>query len=134
MGSQLDDAKQQRACIVSGIDQENQNVSREMKQKKLRQNSEATDDVGTHPEDRIDMAKLLCDLDFIKAEYERAAVGVEHDVECFRISIDIAGAVPCTIRVAISDGAQFAAELDVLAALMRARALKVQLSGQALAG
>ncbi len=76
------------------------------------------------------MAELLCDLDFIKAEYEREAGSRELGDDQFRITLRVSGLDAHPFQVSLSKGAQFAAELDVLASLIRARLLKAQLDSE----
>lgn len=76
------------------------------------------------------MAELLCDMDYIKAEYERAASMGSSSGPCFRISLRVGADEPCTFEIDVNNGAHFVAELEVLAALIRARTLKAQLSGE----
>ncbi len=74
------------------------------------------------------MAELLCDMDYIKAEYERAALRGSSSAPCFRISLRVGAKETCTFEIDVNNGAHFVAELEVLAALIRARTLKAQLS------
>lgn len=76
------------------------------------------------------MAELLCDMDYIKAEYERAAPTGSPSPPCFRISLRVGEDEACTFEIDVNNGAHFIAELEVLAALIRARTLKAQLSGE----
>lgn len=61
------------------------------------------------------MAELLCDMDYIKAEYERASGSPP--TPCFRISLRKAGSEICTVEIDVNNGAHFVAEMEVLAAL-----------------
>ena len=59
----------------------------------------------------MNKAEPLCDLRFVKAEYRLA--GGKH-----------------TFSMAEKNGEQFAAELDVLAALIRARIIRARVEGE----
>jgi hypothetical protein len=76
------------------------------------------------------VAELLCDLDFIKAEYERNAGSRESADDQFRVTLSVSGLDASTFQVSLAKSAQFAAELDVLASLIRARLLKAQLDSE----
>ncbi|PZO51191.1 MAG: hypothetical protein DCF16_11630 [Alphaproteobacteria bacterium] len=74
------------------------------------------------------MAELLCDMDYIRAEYERAAVSGSASTPYFRISLRKDGSDTCTVEIDVNDGPHFVAEMEVLAALIRARTLKAQIN------
>jgi hypothetical protein len=76
------------------------------------------------------MAELLCDMDYVKAEYARAALRGSSSAPCFRISLRAGSKELGTFEINVNDSAHFVAELDVLVALIRARTLKAQLSGE----
>ena len=73
------------------------------------------------------MAELLCDMDYVTAEYERAAASGPSSAPSFRISLHVGGYETCMFEIDVNNGAHFVAELEVLAALIRARTLKAQL-------
>jgi hypothetical protein len=75
-------------------------------------------------------AERLCDLRFVKAEYQidRATDGEPENF--FDISISPLGGGKDTFSVAEKNGEQFAAELDVLAALIRARVIRARVDGE----
>jgi hypothetical protein len=74
--------------------------------------------------------ELLCDLDFIKLEYARATASAPPSDDHFRISVHIPNLEVHAFDVSAEKGAQIAAELDVLASLIRARLLKAQFAGK----
>lgn len=76
------------------------------------------------------MAERLCDMDYIKAEYERAALTGSSTPPYFRICLRVGANETSTFEIDVNDAAGFVAELEVLSALIRARTLKAQLSGQ----
>jgi hypothetical protein len=69
----------------------------------------------------MDKAEPLCDLRYVKAEYQVADPTDRSSEGCFRIKILLSGKESST--VAEKNGEQFAAELDALAALIRARVM-----------
>ena len=69
----------------------------------------------------MDKAEALCDLRFVAAEYRLARPAGDALENSFVISIRPLAAAKQTFSVAEKNGEQFAAELDVLAALIRAR-------------
>ena len=78
----------------------------------------------------MDKAEPLCDLRYVKAEYELAKPIDRSSEGCFRVTIRPSDCEPHTLAVAEKDGEQFAAELDVLAALIRARVIRARLIGE----
>lgn len=75
-------------------------------------------------------AEPLCNLRFIKAEY-RCGVPTEEATEAFfDISIGPRSDGKDTFSVAEKNGDQFTAELDALAALIRARAIRARVDGE----
>jgi len=68
----------------------------------------------------------LCDLRFIKAEYQLARPTDEAPENLFDISIRPLGGSKLTFSMAEKNGEQFAAELDVLAAIIRARIIRAR--------
>ena len=81
-------------------------------------------------EKNLDVSESLCDLDYIKAEYEREK-DVRHSADDrFCITLRIPGSDERSFEVRVNECAQFAAELDVLASLIRARLLKAQFDAE----
>jgi hypothetical protein len=78
----------------------------------------------------MDKAEPLCDLRYVKAEYQVADPTDRSSEGCFRIRILLSGKGSSTFAVAEKNGEQFAAELDALAALIRARVMRARLSGE----
>jgi len=78
----------------------------------------------------MDNAEQLCDQRFVKAEYQRARPAGPATQNSFDILIcpQAGGRLP--FSVAESDGDQFAAELDVLAKLIRARVARARMNGE----
>lgn len=76
------------------------------------------------------MAELLCNMDYIKAEYENGDTTTTLAASRFHISLSVDGGKSFAFNVWVNDGTQFAAELDVLGALIRARILKAQFRGE----
>jgi hypothetical protein len=74
-------------------------------------------------------AEILCDLDWVKAQYERAKPDQPKADNSFRITLDIPGTAPLTFLVGERDGDQLAAELDVLSAIIRAKVVRARLIG-----
>lgn len=79
------------------------------------------------------MTETVCDLDWVRADYERADSEAESPPAQFRITVSIPTDDPHTFIVRQNDGEQFAAELDVLAALIRAKVMRARLTGWAAA-
>jgi hypothetical protein len=78
----------------------------------------------------MDKAEPLCDLRFVKAEYRLARPADEAPENSFVISIHPLAGGPQSFSVAEKNGEQFAAELDVLAALIRARVIRARVNGE----
>ncbi len=74
-------------------------------------------------------AEILCDLDWVKAQYERTGPDQPKGDNSFRITLDIPGTEPFTFLVGERDGDQLAAELDVLSAIIRAKVVRARLIG-----
>jgi hypothetical protein len=70
----------------------------------------------------MDKAEPLCDLRFVKAEYQLAKAADPSPQ--FEVSFRPLGGGPMTFVVAEKNGEKFAAELDVLAAIIRARVIR----------
>ena len=71
--------------------------------------------------------ETLCDLRFVKAEYEISNPPDGLPDNRFRIKILPVGEQSHTFVFAERNGEQFAAELDVLAAVIRAKAMQTYL-------
>ena len=78
----------------------------------------------------MDMSEPLCDLRFVKAEYQSGKPADRLSESCFQVSILPLGDAPRSFSVAEKNGEQFAAELDVLAAHIRARVMRARLHGE----
>jgi hypothetical protein len=78
----------------------------------------------------MDKAEPLCDLRFVKAEYQLAKPAGRSPENSFEISFRPLAGGPTTFAVAEKNGEQFAAELDVLAALIRARVIRARIDGE----
>jgi len=78
----------------------------------------------------MDTNEPLCDLRFIFAEYAVAKPFDPSSDSCFRIVIRPSDNEPFGFVVAEKNGEQLAAELDVLAALIRARVMRARLRGE----
>jgi hypothetical protein len=78
----------------------------------------------------MNKAEPLCDLRFLAAQYQ-IATAADHASGCsFEVSFRPLGAAPSKFTVAGKDGEQFAAELDVLAAIIRARVIRARVDGE----
>jgi hypothetical protein len=75
-------------------------------------------------------AEPLCDLRFVKAEYRLARPTDEAPENFFDMSIGPLAGGQHTISIAEKNGEQFAAELDVLAAIIRARVIRARVEGE----
>ena len=75
-------------------------------------------------------AEPLCDLRFVKAEYRLAMPAGQSSENSFQVSFQPRTGVSHSFSVAEKDGEQFAAELDVLAALVRARVIRARVDGE----
>ena len=75
-------------------------------------------------------AEPLCDLRFVKAEYQRARPTGQSSENSFEVSFQPRAGGSHSFSVAEKDGEQFAAELDVLAALVRARVIRARVDGE----
>jgi hypothetical protein len=78
----------------------------------------------------MDKAEPLCDLRFVKAEYQLAKPAGRPPENSFEISFRPLAGGPTTFAVAEKNGEQFSAELDVLAALVRARVIQARIDGE----
>ena len=78
----------------------------------------------------MDKAEPLCDLRFVKAEYRLAKPAGQSPENSFEISFRPLGGGTMAFAVAEKNGEQFAAELDVLAALIRARVIRARIDGE----
>jgi len=76
----------------------------------------------------MDKAEPLCDLRFVKAEYQLAKTAGRSPQ--FEVSFRPLGGGTMAFAVAEKNGEQFAAELDVLAALIRARVIRARIDGE----
>jgi len=75
-------------------------------------------------------AEPLCDLRFVAAKYQIATSADRTSDSSFELSFRPLGATPSTFSIGGKDAAQFAAELDVLAALIRARVIRARVDGE----
>ena len=78
----------------------------------------------------MNKAEPLCDLRFVKAEYRLAKPAGQSPENSFEISFRPLDGGPMTFAVAEKNGEQFAAELDVLAALILARVIRARIDGE----
>jgi predicted nuclease of restriction endonuclease-like RecB superfamily len=78
----------------------------------------------------MSMAEPLCDLRFVKAEYRLAQPTDEAPENLFDISIRPLAGAKHAFSMAEKNGEQFAAELDVLAALIRAWIIRARVEGE----
>ena len=78
----------------------------------------------------MNKAESLCDLRFLKAEYGLAIPADQSSENAFRISFRPRAGELQGFSVAEKNGEQFAAELDVLAALVRARVIRARIDGE----
>jgi hypothetical protein len=78
----------------------------------------------------MNKAEPLCDLRFVQAEYRLARPTDEAPENFFDISICPLAASKHTFSIPEKNGEQFAAELDVLAALIRARVIHARVDGE----
>ena len=75
-------------------------------------------------------AEPLCNLRFLQAEYRPARPSDETPEHSFDISVRPLNSGPKRFSVAEKNGEQFAAELDVLAALIRARVIRARVESE----
>ena len=78
----------------------------------------------------MNKAEPLCDLRFVKAEYQLAGAADRASNNSFHISFRPLSGDPQTFSVVEKNGEQFAAELDVLAAIIRARVIRARVDGE----
>jgi hypothetical protein len=78
----------------------------------------------------VNKAEPLCDLRFVKAEYRLAGAADRALNNSFHVSFRSLSGGPQTFSVEEKNGEQFAAELDVLAALIRARVIRARIDGE----
>ncbi len=78
----------------------------------------------------MNKAEPLCDLRFVKAEYQLARPAGQSPENSFEISFRPRAGDSQGFSVAEKDGEQFAAELDALAALVRARVIRARVDGE----
>jgi hypothetical protein len=81
----------------------------------------------------MNKAEPLCDLRFLAAQYQTAKADPASG-SSFEVSFRPLGAAPSKFTVAGKDGEQFAAELDVLAAIIRARVIRARVDGEEKSG
>jgi hypothetical protein len=81
-------------------------------------------------EDQLDKAEPLCNLQFVKADYQLARPAGQSSQNLFQIWFQPRVGGSHGFSVAEKDGDQFAAELDVLAALVRARVIRARVDGE----
>jgi hypothetical protein len=80
--------------------------------------------------DDVNEAEPLCDLRFVKAEYELARTAGQPVENSFLVRFKPTADGPNSFSIAEKDGEQFAAELDVLAAIIRARVIRARVDGE----
>jgi hypothetical protein len=78
----------------------------------------------------VNKAEPLCDLRFVKAEYQLAKPAGQLPDNSFLVVFRPLAGGSSSFSVAEKDGEQFAAELDVLAALVRARVIRARVDGE----
>ena len=78
----------------------------------------------------MDKAESLCDLRFVKAEYRPAGPSGFSPNNSFQIFFRPLAGGPTTFGGSEKNGEQFAAELDVLAAIIRARVIRARTDGE----
>jgi hypothetical protein len=78
----------------------------------------------------MNKAEPLCDLRYIKAEYALAKGTDGSSENRFLIRMLPSGSSPHVFTVSEKNGDQFAAELDVLAAVIRARVMRARVDGE----
>lgn len=78
----------------------------------------------------MDKAEPLCDLRFVKANYQLARPAGQSSQNLFQISFQLRAGGSHGFSVSEKDADQFAAELDVLAALVRARVIRARVDGE----
>jgi len=78
----------------------------------------------------MDKNEPLCDLRFLTAEYKAAKPKDQSHESHFQIGIRPSDRGPLQFDVDEKNGEQFAAELDVLAAIIRARVIRARLRGE----
>ena len=78
----------------------------------------------------MNKSEPLCDLRFVKAEYQLARPAGPSSENSFQVSFQARTGGSHSFSVAEKDAEQFAAELDVLAALVRARVIRARVDGE----
>ncbi len=78
----------------------------------------------------MNKAEPLCDLRFVKAEYRLAKPAGQPSENSFLVTFQPLGGSSNGFSVAEKNAEQFAAELDVLAALVRARVIRARVDGE----
>lgn len=78
----------------------------------------------------MDKAEPLCDLRFVKAEYQLAKPAGQLVTNSFLVTFRPLAGGSNAFSIAEKDGEQFAAELDVLAAVVRARVIRSRVDGE----
>lgn len=78
----------------------------------------------------MNKAEPLCDLRFVKADYRLARPADVAPENFFDIAIGSSAGDKHMFAVAERNGEQFAAELDVLAALIRARVIRARVDSE----
>ncbi len=74
----------------------------------------------------MNTAERLSDLRFVRAEYRVSQLPNQAEGHVFTISMGPPANDRPTFSIAEKDGEQFAAELDVLAAIIRARVIRAR--------
>jgi hypothetical protein len=78
----------------------------------------------------MNKAEPLCDLRFLAAQYQIAKPGDRTSESSFQVSFRPLGSAAIVFVVAVKDGEQFAAEIDVLAAIIRARVIRARVDDE----
>jgi hypothetical protein len=78
----------------------------------------------------VNKAEPLCDLRFVKAEYQLAKPAGPSEENSFLVTFRPLTGGSNSFSMAEKDGEQFAAELDVLAAIIRARVIRARVDGE----
>ena len=74
--------------------------------------------------------ELLCDLAFVTADYEVTQATDLPSANRFRVRIHPSTNESHTFMISEKNGEQFASELDVLSAIIRAKVIRARISGE----
>jgi hypothetical protein len=78
----------------------------------------------------VNKAEPLCDLRFVKAEYQLAGPADQPQENSFQVTFQPLAGGSSSFSVEQKNSEQFAAELDVLAALVKARGIRARVDGE----